>query len=211
MNLISRRRTMGKKEDTYIQDGLVFWLDGIDKGNDPTAWTDLVNGIAFPYNNGQEIRSDSVYFNGNAGLTSSSLSFNHPLESCQIEVVVDNNYGIVILPYKSDNIAFGFYRTDIIIGSTSYPIKTTYRKSNFPQKKTSYSMNVNYLYYDDVVLNSIVNDFWAIRNANIYEIGHRDNNVKYIGNIYSIRIYNRHLSDEERVHNNNIDKQRFGL
>ena len=31
------------------------------------------------------------------------------------------------------------------------------------------------------------------------------------GNMYSVRIYNRALTDEERYHNYLVDKERFGL
>lgn len=49
--------------DAYVQDGLVFQLDGIEKGDSPTAWTDLKGGLAFTYNN-CTLNSDNVEFNG---------------------------------------------------------------------------------------------------------------------------------------------------
>lgn len=46
-----RRRMMmqqgGEPLPEYIQDGLVFWLDGIDKGNITGKWIDLIGGIEF--------------------------------------------------------------------------------------------------------------------------------------------------------------------
>ena len=214
--MINRRRVCGgKKEDTYIKDGLVFWLDGINKGSDNTAWTDLINGISFPYNSGQEIRSDSVYFNGNAGLTSSSPSLNHLVEYCQIEIVIDNNSGVIITPNKVANIAFGFATSNNnVICVTSLPNYEPYPLSYrgvFQKQKTSYSTNRHNLIYDDVVLNPIMYNSWTIYNPDVYEIGHKAGSFKYTGNIYSIRIYNRHLTDEERIHNYNIDKKRFNL
>lgn len=45
----------------YVQDGLVLLLDGKNKGSDPTAWTDLVNGYVFT-NHGATFNSDHVSF-----------------------------------------------------------------------------------------------------------------------------------------------------
>ena len=72
-------------------------------------------------------------------------------------------------------------------------------------------MNKHHLIYDDVVLNPLTNDYWTIYKYNVYEIGHKNDNFIYVGNIYSIRIYNRNLTDEERLHNLEIDKQRFNI
>lgn len=213
MITLNRRRVMGQEEDTYIQDGLIFWLDGIDKGNDPTAWTDLINGLSFPYNNGQETRSDSVYFNGNSGLTCVASSPSYPYNSCQVEVVVNNipNRTMIVIPSKeqSQNIAFGFY-DDRVVGCVG-------QSSNFPAfanvssvGKMSYSLNKNYCYCNNVTLNFSTNDYW-IANGNVFNVGCRGNDYKYIGNIYSIRIYNRLLTVEERIYNYNIDKQRFNI
>lgn len=208
--ILNRRRVCGgKKDDTYIQDGLVFWLDGIDKGNEPTAWTDLVNGVSFPYNSGQEIRSDSIYFNGSEGLTSSSPSVSHPFENCQIEIVASRpSAGLVFTPNINGSIAFCFYtgfRTTCVSGGwCAYECVT-------PSKKTSYSLNNSYFIFDDVSGIVNYNAVLSIGRAGYYEIGELNGRTKYTGDICCIRIYNRHLTDEERIHNNNIDKQRFNL
>lgn len=45
-----------------------------------------------------------------------------------------------------------------------------------------------------------------------FEIGHRvGGRDKYVGNIYSTRIYNRPLSSSEIAHNYAIEKERFGI
>ena len=49
--------------DAYVQDGLVFQLDGIDKGNVEGAWVDRKAGRQFTLNN-CIVNSDNIEFNG---------------------------------------------------------------------------------------------------------------------------------------------------
>ena len=46
----------------YVTDGLVFWLDGIDKGG-TTAWVEKINNYSFE-NHGATFNTDHVYFDG---------------------------------------------------------------------------------------------------------------------------------------------------
>ena len=46
----------------YIKKGKVFHLDGINKGDDTAAWTDLVMGLSFPYVNGVVAEENHVRF-----------------------------------------------------------------------------------------------------------------------------------------------------
>ena len=61
--------------DAYVQDGLVFQLDGIDKGNVEGAWVDRKAGRQFTLNN-CIVNSDNIEFNG----TDSSAVYNQLLD-----------------------------------------------------------------------------------------------------------------------------------
>ena len=71
--------------DAYVQDGLVFQLDGIDKGNVEGAWVDRKAGRQFTLNN-CIINSDNIQFNG----TDSKAVYNQLLDfgtTTTVEVV----------------------------------------------------------------------------------------------------------------------------
>lgn len=78
----------------YVQDGLVFHLDGIDKGNVADQWTDLIGGVAFPnhgataLDNCWQLGGDSQYL-GVSQKTGADLTFSP--QNCTIEFVYQNN------------------------------------------------------------------------------------------------------------------------
>lgn len=85
--MINRRRYMGgggaPVPTDYIQDGLVFQLDGIDKGATDGTWVDLIGGNVFT-NNGA-ISFDTYFYFSNKGHmngTSMECSNQYTVEAC---------------------------------------------------------------------------------------------------------------------------------
>lgn len=212
--IVDRRRYMGKKglsADSYIQDGLVFQLDGIDKGSNDGYWTDLVGGIKFGFNYGVTENKDNVYFSAQTYLTSDK-SISCPYNSCTIEVVCTPcDQGIVFMP-ASDGIAFGFYnnhRSIIIRGghyANMYDITTN--------GVGAYSVNRMIGIQNGIILNrsSSLNN-WGDLDSKMH-IGGRNSGwdkAPFKGNLYSIRIYSRLLTMDEMLFNQHIDNVRFNL
>ena len=75
--------------DAYVQDGLVFQLDGIDKGNVEGAWVDRKAGKEFTLNN-CIVNSDNIEFNGNDSEAIDNDHYTFPTvpENDTIEVVL---------------------------------------------------------------------------------------------------------------------------
>lgn len=203
--MIERRRVMGNNDGGYVKDGLIFWLDGINKGNDDTAWTDLVGGIKFPYNNNVIINNNNIRFVGK--ILYSDIPRMFPWVFSTIEVVCDFiNTGVVFMPCAADNICFGFYRNTIVHRSRERsPIYPTYTNDKY------FSISSIRGYINGIEIISQSSDSWNFNNNTRLQLGGRDTGTLYYGSVYSIRIYNKLLTQDEILYNYNIDKERFNL
>ena len=109
--MINRRRVMGGKADIgYITDGLVFHLDGIKKGSDVNAWTDLVGNVKFPYIDGITPRYNYVSFDGTKNLVA-DRQLTIPYDTYTIEAVFElyNGFYVVFIPTTANELAIGVY------------------------------------------------------------------------------------------------------
>lgn len=224
--LMLRRRGMSEKPkgaepgvDGYVQNGIIFWLDGIYNtadGHDAnaTAWEDLSgNGHDYTY------RSDSVIMptycipNGRMASTIDAPSIS---TSYTIEVVTDiwnsstgqfilargNNYGTIfvsatvpILFFHASNNANGAHGFAIQSGRTTYTA----------QNSTHYFINGSATTRMDNKTS------WSATNLKKYLFYYNSSyKYSYVSPVYAIRIYNRTLTEAEISQNYEQDVLRFG-
>ena len=194
--------------DDYVQDGLVFQLDGIDKGNVEGAWVDRKAGRQFTLNN-CIVNSDNIEFNG----TDSSAVYNQLLDfgtTTTLEVVYirETNGGTIIssgskvqLVVVHDSTGYGNrYFTGNQVTGTTLPDTTTIHTLSIPTKGRPI--------LDQIAQPKTYKKFYSVSDTNTYVGG----NPSYLkGKIYSIRIYNRNLTQAEMIKNQMIDIQRFNI
>lgn len=195
-------------ETPYITDGLIFMVDGIEKGENEGTWTDLIGRITFTNNNvintdyGWSFNGSSSYFYSTSVLTGSS---NHTVEVC-FKPNNTNTYCLFscnnrtqynILFYKSgNNITFSQYaNTYTIVLSANQNYSVSLNLDRGLLNGTSISKNSN-------------TDYWTTSD---FYIGRRAAGSYFNGEIYAIRVYNRKLSQEEQLFNFNSDNTRFNL
>ena len=214
---VNRRRVMGDSpydEYGYIKKGKVFHLDGIDKGNDHSAWTDLAMGLVFPFTTHSTVESDGVRFDGRGLLVSSTtiLSTTIPFGASTIEMVYE--------PYASGFFMWGvggysgpqFVRKSDADGVIGINETNGFTDDGF----VVMSCNVNAGVGDGVVLErgNTMLKFGLPDPANPYIwIGGRDYGGQYYykGKILCIRAYDRLLTTDEMIHNQSVDNVRFNL
>lgn len=213
--MITRRRYMGGiKKEEYIKDGLIFWLDGIDKGNDPSAWIEQIHGYSFT---GTATREDDCYsFNGSQYLNNSNFiganANDFTIEFC-IEVgtlagviVASNNWREV------DKDVFVEFDRGAQLFNDTICYYAYIALAN--QKQTCAFTNTQGIINGSAVASGRrggVN--WD--NARGTNIGARypgnGYNKFFTGKIHAIRVYNRQLSASEMLHNQILDNKRFNL
>ena len=196
---------MGKKEDTYIQDGLIFWLDGIDKGNDPIAWTDLASGVVFPWADGVTPLSNRVLFSTNHAMLKGDKYIDWPYRTSHLEIVADAWNGMMVFDNRGGQMALGKYYDYFMYGHS--------RAGGYLKTHTglsTYSINNNAVWDNAEPQTQVSGNSWVSGGDGI-TIGSRGNIMKYVGSIYCVRAYNRQLSEEEVQHNFKVDKKRFNI
>jgi len=198
----------------YISEGLVFHLDGINKGENNGEWTDLIGGIRYSNTNCVfrenhiEFPSDSLGYLS----TESPLAFH--AETHTIEIVYDgvltgqhrflfhaNLSSGIMADYASSNI---FVLSANVARKTYTPITTT--------GVSRLSMNVDRAVQNLEELVSPGNNYFDA--SSLGYIGRRDGSTesqKFVGKMYSVRIYSRKLTKAEMFQNQLYDAIRFNL
>lgn len=195
--------------DAYIQDGLVFQLDGIDKGND--AWIDRKGQKEFVLHN-VVTNSNNMEFNGTNSYAECSSTLGYDSATHTLEVVWEGNK-VTGVPF------FG--------GPTSaelclLPQGTPLRRLSFgtgmnfivnqPDELKMISANADNIIYNAGWIGTSAeletNDSY---NQTVASVGRYKFSNYFRGKIYAIRVYNRKLSALEMLQNQLIDIQRFGL
>lgn len=213
--LLNRRRVMGGggenpyDEYGYIKKGKVFHLDGIDKGSDPSAWTDLVTGLSFPYVSGVVAEENHVRFDNGHSDCIANGSYGEFGLGGTFEIVVKTSSANVFNPGLGPNFGLMSY----------YGAFTPYCSTNSPSggysKSISETSNLNVI----IALTFTRRIYYTFncQNGNSYGYSrlapyeHPTLMKGSYGEIYAIRVYDHVLSQDEVFHNKDVDNSRFGL
>lgn len=195
--------------DAYIQDGLVFQLDGIDKGND--AWIDRKGQKEFVLHN-VVTNSNNMEFNGTNSYAECSSTLGYDSATHTLEVVWEGNkvtgvplFGgptsaeLCLLPQGTPlrRLSFGTGMNFIV---------------NQPDELKMISANAdNIIYNAGWIGTSAELEANASYNQTVASVGRYELSNYFRGKIYAIRVYNRKLSALEMLQNQLIDIERFGL
>lgn len=221
MIAINRRRYMGGgggspyDELGYIKDGKTFHLDGISIGNIADAWTDLVDGVSFPIVNGVTHVNDHFNFASGHGVMSSSnyTELNFP-QTGTIEAVFKFTHTTgqgIIYTGRGGTMSLIYYGQNLYsaIKAGNLPV---YPARSYSGVILQVSSSSTAGYFNGVL--QTAGSSGAMNRSGTYCVignGHQSTNYPLVGDIYSIRYYNRVLTPEEVAHNYAIDKIRFGL
>ena len=211
MELMDRRRLLMQIQTVdYIRDGLVLWLDAIDRGDTVGAWVDKVSGHVFQGVNDPAFGADYVATSQPDG--SYLINDTFPAYSsaeATIELAISyhtDSTQLVFMPKTSvGGIAFGLYNNTGAIWSSDS------RRSIV----TATGIKTASVRIDLAVINGLSatmsgGNVW--NGGNVYNyIGRRQSGNTYTGKIHAIRVYNRQLSESEMLHNQKLDNKRFNL
>lgn len=213
--------------DAYVQDGLVFQLDGIDKGNVEGAWVDRKAGRQFTLNN-CIVNSDNIEFNGTDSEAIDNNNEKLPTvpENYTIEVVLYYGRG-TILTQDSSSSSYGSPMMVALYSTTDFHTigRGLYAVEALPENKymclqalakgstSTIQVNCN----GDVLASrggGIIgnNEFtygWA--SVGCVWTDYTEKAGHLLGKVYSIRLYNRLLTEEERYNNMVVDYMRFRI
>lgn len=190
----------------YAQDGLVFQMD-CNYECTAAKWKDVRSAIEFVGNGSVVIQDGVPYFNGSARYNNTQ-NLPYAASSCTIEVaftrektgranLLDNN--------SSGKIGFLFYSYYQGIGSNgTSTIRFNARETLGAFTTVGIAGNLGI--QDKVAMTTQGTDYWGASSSGTTIGGGRE---QWLGKIYSIRIYNRLLTEAEILANQDIDMQRW--
>ena len=213
----------------YINDGMILLLDGIRNtrsghSTSTNVWEDL-SGNNYDYTlNDIQINDNNIYFKGtnnSYALRKENLSeiFGNTLyDDRTIEIVVKDtsNSHIWICGNSSSRKAIGIYVGRLTV-SISPDNVSTFSLKNSVLKVNNYSIlhkkegEICAYQNNEQLVNTNNLNCWA-HSGEVSYIGNRSTNGAPLkGEIYSIRVYNRILTEKEINHNYMVDKARYGI
>lgn len=196
--------------DAYVQDGLVFQLDGIDKGNVEGAWVDRKAGSQFTLNN-CIVNSNNIEFNG----TDSSAVYNQLLDfgtktTVEVVFIKETNTGTIISSgdkvqlmavVNTSGYKYSYFSGNYITGQT-FPDPTAIHTLSIPTRGRRPIL-------DQIAQPKTYKSFYSVSDTTNTYVGGGPSYLK--GKIYSIRIYNRNITEAEMIKNQMIDIERFNI
>lgn len=199
--------------DSYIQDGLVFQLDGIEYGGVDGRWIDRKQLVSFNTNSSNIIRHDTNFeFKGTSysKLVSGSASFDK-ITHC-IDVAINDQsiepYPRIFATSSASNIGCAKYgRRKIVFelgAAMQYqcPFDLIVAHANVLNQRVIIQGNVT---------RKIANDSFGLGTDTSLGGTNVGQRTLFKGSIYAIRVYSRQLTDREILINQKIDNARFGL
>ena len=205
----------GINEYSYIQNGLVFQLDGINRGTtDLTKWVDLIGNQEYVTISGDNatwgedhlITPCEMFVADNEVIKTSGSTF----EIVFYESTGSVNTILYINRNTPSTLGFGFgrYSTNYLLTNNS-GYRLTIPLTTAPFGNTycfSYNGDSLLVVNGQRITNTGTVDYY-LNNTNNTRVAQRGNG----GRLYCIRKYNRKLTEEEMVFNQQIDNQRFNL
>ena len=188
----------------YIKDGLVFWLDGIDKGGEDVKWVDLVGGVEFTPNGEVEWGKNYV-----KGRLDALIPVIYPIQTSTIEVAVTyDTKGLFFNSGSLSGICSGVVSNNLLITHDS-SIRIGYRDAALLIAGIhTISANSNLMLHNFRAQQiRIDSDQWNLRSSVAILNPNRFSSVTF----HSIRIYDRLLTEAEMRHNQEVDRRRFKL
>ena len=225
---------------TYVSSGLVFNLDGKNRGGVAGHWTDLAGNVDFVLTNCTE-NSDNVQFNGNSkGVSNGTLNVLYSAGSIEsIFDVSDSEFPTypkvqhILTNNISNGISMGLGFAPALNNSPCYCCVNSVVGVDYGTEVTGIpGLNdtikaKQHIYYEKnscyrngqtqlTITENTVR--FACDNTSPLAIGYRGRNLNgtpteqfMVGKIFCIRVYSRTLTPNERMQNYKVDKKRFNL
>lgn len=192
----------------YVQSGLVMHLDGIDKGQTSGRWESLVGSTYYTLTSASTSETKSVLMNGEGCITATNGT--NTSSAGTIEVCAHyftSGSGIIIHGAATNRLCF-------TVASNGYSFFNSGASNTWGVTKVplfTCSMNGSRCMINGITGGTLITNTWGNVSDTIGGRGSGTNRYYANVRIYSIRKYNRVLTEQEMLHNQRIDNKRFGL
>ena len=200
----------------YINDGMILLLDGLQNTREghsasTNVWEDLSGNNYDVTMENIQINNNNMYFSG----TNSKMYSENNINAVSVEMVLELEETEQIAQYiayfgSTDKIlAWSPTKNAISLGHNKkrYSIDELYKLSSI---SVQYNPDAMYLNSKKLELN-VGSESWMYSSQYPFMISGYSGGWRMKGKIYSIRVYNRALTQEEINHNYMVDKARYGI
>ena len=200
----------------YINDGMILLLDGLQNTREghsasTNVWEDLSGNNYDVTMENIQINNNNMYFSG----TNSKMYSENNINAVSVEMVLELEETEQIEQYIAyfgsiDKIlAWSPTENAFSLGNKKkrYSIDKLYKLSSI---SVQYNPDAMYLNSKELGLN-VGSEGWMYGQKYPFMISGYSNGWRMKGKIYSIRVYNRALTQEEINHNYMVDKARYGI
>jgi hypothetical protein len=222
---MDRRRMLLQmaKQEQYVTNGLVLWLDGLNRGGVAGKWHDLIGTeVATLTGEYAELTDGVDFYSGNGyGVFTSSHKINYLNGSIEFAVeltavettgrpvcCIGGNYeigGTIASKSGSTGPVIRFYYQNVGVKAWTLP------NSEIGQLKFTASGNNARGIINGITADAYEN-FSGMTPYSMYRLASRgDGNTKFKGIIHALRVYNRQLTADEMLNNQRLDNKRFNL
>ena len=200
----------------YVQDGLVLLLDGIENTRgghsaSTNVWEDLSGNNYDVTMENIQINNNNMYFSGDTSIMYSLNNINAVSVEMVLELEETEQIEQYIAYFGSIDKILAWSPTEnaFSLGNKKkrYSIDKLYKLSSI---SVQYNPDAMYLNSKKLELN-VGSESWMYSSQYPFMISGYSGGWRMKGKIYSIRVYNRALTQEEINHNYQMDKKRFGI
>lgn len=227
MLLLRRRENeLERMPEGYITDGLVLWLDGLDRGGVSGQWIDKIDAQNIVTLTGATEITNGVTFTNSGSTASSYGTFSKKVSVLYnvgtIESVTTLNAtevtGRTLMSMEDYGSLGGSVASS---GTDGYPVSryynsngdvSAYKFTNLqPTVKLIISANNDYAYCNGSEGTKYNTGSPFTPGSGLYLARKGNTSNLFAGTIHAIRIYNRKLSREEMLHNQALDNIRYSM
>jgi hypothetical protein len=226
----------GPTAKDYVQDGMVAMWDGIENAgwgihdNNADAWIDLVNGVIIDltssgsWSEDYALRCDGKNYGAYATLDSFSsanilstecVCYRDVSRGCIFDIGGRRNNQVTMVGINANQYPFAvFYRYGQAQGGHFVNNLCSYGTFSSVRSSSSVTIPEDYYFNSEVAANTTGSTYVYPSSTTPLGIAIGatvENTNKWLGRVWSIRLYSRALTAEEIAHNYEIDKARFGL
>lgn len=205
---------------SYITNGLVLHLDGIEYGGLDGKWIDKVSERVFTaYGGASRIENGFSFVQVGDYLTCPDQLTGIGVNVATVEACAKytDNYGCIFSNNIAGNILlFSDTNNNFTLGNSASGNTIRYSRRSVTDVKITASFTTSNGIMNYNSLTSITSDYLTA-SGNVISIGtalsndHQRTDSQFKGEIYAIRVYNRKLSQAEMLVNQRVDNTRFNL
>lgn len=223
----ARRRLLMQNRSSYVADGLVLNLDGLNRGGRTGLWVDRIAGnVCTLIGDCVEI-DNGVTFNGNTentqyGVFDELVQIDKDIGTVEWVIRLDsrNNTGRPVL--SMGNLMMGGSIASDTANSGN-PVMRYYCDANngmdfYKFDDVSSASTLVYIMSgssERAMCNGTLGSKRTVTSWPSTQVGgrlaSRGQGNPFQGTIYAVRLYNRHLTEAEMLHNQRLDNKRFRL